>query len=112
MLEESIEKITKSNSLFYYYILSDINFNGHSLINNSISLPKKVINLYLSDILNAWLRDSNTNFTFNNCLFGSVELTMNANPAIYKYSGYGIGFDSCQSFKLQIEACEKKCHYF
>ena len=37
---------------------------------------------------------------------------MNANPAIYKYSGYGIGFDSCQSFKLQIEACEKKCHYF
>ena len=53
MLEESIEKITKSNSLLYYYILSDINFNGHSLINNSISLPKKVINLYLSDILNA-----------------------------------------------------------
>ena len=46
MPEETIENITKSESnfaptFFNYYALQDINFNGHSLINNSISVPKK-----------------------------------------------------------------------
>ena len=36
----------------------------------------------------------NTNFTINNCLFGSLKLTKNADPNEYKYSGYGIGSDS------------------
>ena len=52
MSEESIENIAKSNSLFAstfvnHYILPDVNFNGHCLINN-ISIPKKVINIYIS----------------------------------------------------------------
>ena len=42
---------------------------------------------------NTWLRDLNTDFT-SNCLFGSVELTKNADPNKYKYSDYGIGFGS------------------
>ena len=29
-------------------VLKDINFNGHFLINKSISIPKKVIDLYMS----------------------------------------------------------------
>ena len=46
MSEETIENITKSESnfaptFFNYYALQDINFNGHSLINNNISVPKK-----------------------------------------------------------------------
>ena len=44
------------------------------------------------------LRDLNTDFTLNNCLFGSVKLTKNADPEKYKYSGYGIGFDSRSEF--------------
>ena len=35
-----------------------------------------------------------------NCLFGSVKLTKNDNPDKYKYSGYGIGFDSREEFSL------------
>ena len=39
-----------------------------------------------------------TNFTWNNCLFGSVKLTKNVDLDKYKYSGYGIGFDSPSKF--------------
>ena len=31
--------------------------------------------------------------TLENCLFGAVSLTKNADIDQYKYSGYGIGFD-------------------
>ena len=37
----------------------------------------------------------NTDLTLNNCIFGSVKLTKNADPNKYKYSGYDIGFHSC-----------------
>ena len=36
--------------------------------------------------------------TLENCLFGAVRLTKNADIDKYKYSGYGIGFDSKGSF--------------
>ena len=46
MSEENIEKITKSDrnfalTLVNHHLLSDLNFNGHCLINNNISIPKK-----------------------------------------------------------------------
>ena len=52
MSGESIENITKSDSNFVqtfvdYHVLPDINFNGHWLTKN-ISIPKIVINLYIS----------------------------------------------------------------
>ena len=99
MSEENIENITKSNSNFAptfidHHVLPDINFNGHCLMNNNISIPKKVINQYISYILNSWLRNLNTDFTLKNCLFGSVKLTKNADLDKCKYSGYGIGLDS------------------
>ena len=62
MLEENIESITKSNIKFVTtfaddYLLPDKHFNGHCLIiiwiiinnkTNNVSIPKKVINLYIS----------------------------------------------------------------
>ena len=105
MLEESIENITKSNSLFAptfanCHILPDVNFNGHCLINNKISILEKVINIYISYILNQWPRDLNTDFTLDTCLFGSVKLTKNPGPDKYKYSGCDIGFDRRSEFSL------------
>ena len=52
MSEENIENITKSDSNFAptfvdHHLPLDVYFNGHCLINN-ISIPKKVINLYIS----------------------------------------------------------------
>ena len=57
MLEENIESITKSDSNFAptfvdHHLLPDTNFNGHGLIKHNISIPKKVINLYISYTLN------------------------------------------------------------
>ena len=98
MSEENIENTTKSDSSFapifaHDHVLPHIDFNRHCLINNSISFLKKVINLYISYILNPWLSNLNKNFTLNNCLFGSVKVTKNADLDKYKYSCYGIGFD-------------------
>ena len=64
--------------------------------NNSI--PIKAINLYISYIPNPGLRNLNTDFTLNNCLFGTVKLTKNAGLYKYKYSGCNIGFDSRSAF--------------
>ena len=102
MSEENIESITKSDSNFTptfvdHQVLPDINFNGHCLIND-IYISKKVINIYIFYTLNPWLRNSNTDFTLQNCLFGLVKLTMNADPDKYKYSSYGIGFYSRSEF--------------
>ena len=62
MSKKSIENITKSDSNFAPTfvddnVLPDINFNGHYLIKNNISIPKKVINLYISYTLGHQLRN-------------------------------------------------------
>ena len=76
---------------------------------NDVSVPKKVINLYISYKLNPQLRNLNTDLTLNNCLFGSVKLTKNIDLDLdkYNYSGYRIGFDSSSEYFLQMEALEK-----
>ena len=85
MPEKNIENITKSDSNFAptfidHHVLLDINFNGHCLISDNISIPENVINLYISYILNPLLRNLSTDFTLNNCLFGSAKLIqINAN---------------------------------
>ena len=42
-----------------HHVSSDINFNGHRLTKNNISIPKKVINLYISYMLGHQLRNLN-----------------------------------------------------
>ena len=68
MSKENIETITKSDSNFApsfvnHYALPDINFNGQYLVNNNISIPKRVINLYISYTLTPRLINLNTEFT-------------------------------------------------
>ena len=96
MLEEKIENISKSVCNFAPSCLfitnfclpdPDMNFNGHCLLNNNISTPKKVINLYISYTLGPQLRNLNTDFTLVHCLFGSV-----------KYTDSAIGFNSRSEF--------------
>ena len=82
MWKENVENITKSDSNFAptfvdQHLLLDIHFNGHCLVKHNISIPKKVINLYISNTLNPQLRNSNTDFTFSSCLFRSVKITKN-----------------------------------
>ena len=65
---------------------------------SSVSIPKKVINLYVSFTLDPQLRNLNTFFSLGNCLFWSVKLTKDADLDKYKYTGYSIIFDSCSQF--------------
>ena len=90
-LQENIENIIKSDNFFAstfvdYHLLPDINFNGHFSINNNISIPKKVISIYIyiSYILNQWEREINIDFILGSCLFESVKLTKNADLDKYK----------------------------
>ena len=103
MSEENIENITKLDSNFAptfvdHHLLPDINFNGHCLIKTNVSIPKKVINPYISYTLNPQLRILKTDFSLGNYLFGSVKLTKNDDVDKYKYIGYRIGFDSRSGF--------------
>ena len=43
-------------------------------------------------------------------LIGSVKLTKNADLDKYKYSGYGIGFESRSEFSFTDGSVGKKCH--
>ena len=95
-----------------YHSLSDMNFNGHCLIRNNISIPKKVINLYISYTLVPQLRNLNTVFTLGNCSFGSVKLTKNADLDRYKYTDYSIGFDSPSEFLFTDRSYGKKVAIF
>ena len=72
MSDDNIGNITKSDSNFGptfadHHLLPKINFNGHCLIKNNISILKKVINLYISYTLNPQLRNLNTDFALGNC---------------------------------------------
>ena len=81
MSEESIKNRTKSDSNFSpsfidHHLIPGMNFNGQCLIKN-ISVPKKVINLYISYTGGPQLRNLNTDFKLGNWLFGTVKLTKN-----------------------------------
>ena len=71
MSDESIENINKSGSNFTTtfvrrHLLPDMNFDGHGLIKSNISIPKKVINLYISYTLGLQLRNLNIDFPLDN----------------------------------------------
>ena len=64
MSEESLENIAKLDSNFAptfvdHHLLPNINFNRHCLIKKSISIPKKLINLYMSYTLGSQLKNLN-----------------------------------------------------
>ena len=99
MSKENIENTTKSDSNFIptfvdHHLLGNLSFNEHCLIKHNTSFLRKVINLYIFYTLTPWLRNLNTDFTLNNCLFRSIKLTKNADPYKYKYSSFALGFDS------------------
>ena len=50
------------------------------------------INIYI--VYKLQKRTNNSDMTLESCLFGGVKLTKDVNVNHYKYSGYGIGFDS------------------
>ena len=68
---------------------------------NKAFTPNNVVNLFIVHDLDAWSKKLNTDFTLKDRLFGAIKLTKNADLDKYKYSGYGIGFDSRSEFSLK-----------
>ena len=63
--EECLENITKwdrnfAQTFIDHHLLPDISFNGDCLIRNNISIPKRVMSLYISYTLRSQLRNLNT----------------------------------------------------
>ena len=80
-----------------------IKFNGSFLNRFSLTiLHRDIVNIYI--VYEITSDYSSINFpTLENCLFGSVKLTKNADIGKYGYSGYGIGFDRNTSFSVGNE---------
>ena len=55
-----------------------------------------VVNIYI--VYETTPDTKTSNITLENCLCGAIKLTKNSDIDKYKYSGYGIGFDSRGSF--------------
>ena len=63
---------------------------------------RNVVNIYIVYEITSDYKDINYP-TLENCLFGSVKLTKNADIDKYRYFGYGIGFDRQSSFSIGNE---------
>ena len=48
-------------------------------------ISRNVVNLFIVYELDSWSQNLNTDFTLNNCLFGSAKLTKKDDPDRYKY---------------------------
>ena len=88
---------TSANSLnptlSYYGTKIRVKFTGDCLKQTKITYTHgKVVNIYIVYELGASSSYDNDP-TLENCLFGAVTLTKNADIDKYGYSGYGIGFD-------------------
>ena len=60
-------------------------------------LHGNIVNIYIVSEITSDYKDINYP-TLENCFFGSVKLTKNADIDKYGYSGYGSGFDRETSF--------------
>ena len=101
--DESIKPPTTSdNSLSplidYFGNKIRLKFKGDCLKQDKVTYThRKTVNIYIVYELGASGSHSN-NPTLENCLFGAVTLSKNADIDKYQYSGYGIGFDRKSSF--------------
>ena len=83
----------------YYEHHLRVIFSGSCLQQSKIDYSNKKISFYIVYELRASSSSINDP-TLQNCLFGTVTLTKNADIDKYKYSGYGIGFDRRSSFSF------------
>ena len=80
-------------NLDYYGTKTRVEVNGSCLKQDSVTFSHgKVVNIYIVYEISKSINISNYP-TQENCLFGAVSLTKNADINKYKHSGYGIGYD-------------------
>ena len=68
-----------------------------SILTQKLSTSLELIaNYYIVYKLNP--RTNSSNKVLENCLFGKIKMTINADTDKYKYQGHGIGFDLSGNF--------------
>ena len=103
--DERLNSNTASNykitsDLSYYGTKIRVEFNGSCLKQDKVTYSHgKIVNIYIVYEISKNYNIS-TYPTLENCLFGAVSLTKNADIDKYKYSGYSIGFDSKREFSF------------
>ena len=98
---EKIDSVTTSNCQVSKLVDNNarikVKFHGDLSKQNKVTYSHgTMVNIFIVHSLIPTTKDSSV--TLQNCLFGAVKLTKNADIDKYKYSGYGIGFDSRGSF--------------
>ena len=87
-------------NLDYYGTKTRVEFNGSCLKQDKVTFNHgKLVNIYIVYEISKSINISDYP-TLENCLFGAVSLTKNADIDKYKYSGYGIEFDRHGSFSF------------
>ena len=77
-----------------------LKFSGNYVKENKVIYPaKSAVNIYIVYKLDTISSSKNTDFTFQNALFGAVKITEDPSDSDHnKYSGYGIAFDEGSDF--------------
>ena len=84
----------------YYGTKASVEFNGSSFKQDKVTFNhRKIANIYIVYEISKGINISDYP-TLENCLFGTVTLTKNADIDRYKYFGYGVGFDRHGSFSF------------
>ena len=105
MSDERINSIKTPNhsitpNLNYYGTTTRIKFNGSCLEQDKVIFNHgKVVNIYIVYEISKSINISDYP-TLENCLFGAVSLTKNADTDKYGYFGYGNGFNRHGSFSF------------
>ena len=103
--DEELDSITASNykitpELSFYSTKTRAEFNGSCLKQDKVTYNQgKIVNIYIVYEISKNYNISSS-ATLENCLFGAVSLTKNADIDKCKYSGYGIGFDRHKEFSF------------
>ena len=86
----------------YYGTTARVKFNGNCLKQDKVTFNHgKVVSIYVFYEMSSNFNKSSYP-TLENCLFGAVSLTKNADIDRNRYSRYGIGFDKHGLFHILV----------
>ena len=115
--DEKRDSITASNhkitpELSFYGNKTRVKFIGSCLKQDKVTYSHgTIVNIYIVYEISKHYSIS-VYPTLEHCLFGAVSLTQNADIDKYKYSGYGIGFDTYGEFSFGIRGFGRNCIIF
>ena len=89
-----LPNIDANNNDVYVYL------SGNHFQQYIPSFNNEIINIYCVYKLDPILSSTDNTFTVQNALFGSMQITKNADTSKYKYKAYGICFDEGDTFSI------------